>query len=128
MGSMASWQAIPAAPLYTGSKHAVLGIMRSLATTASLLPKPLRLGCIHPFFTDTNILSTPLKLALAGIPFTTTQRVVGAIFYAATDPSKSTNESTWLLANDDRVVVVTKEELKFGVYAMIDQRVNGLKA
>jgi NAD(P)-dependent dehydrogenase (short-subunit alcohol dehydrogenase family) len=125
---MASWQPIPAAPLYTGSKHAILGIMRSLATTASLLPKPLRVGCVHPFFADTKILGLPTKLFLAGIPFTTTERVAGAIFYAATDPDESTNESSWLLADDGEVFLVPKEAFKFGVYAMIDERVNGIKA
>ena len=124
---MASWTAVPGAPLYTGSKHAILGIMRSIATTASLLPKPLRLGCVHPFFADTNILSIPVKLALAGIPLTTKERVAGAIFYVATDPAESTNQGSWLLANDGPLYLVSKEEFKFGVYAMIDQRVNGLK-
>jgi NAD(P)-dependent dehydrogenase (short-subunit alcohol dehydrogenase family) len=128
IGSMASWQGIPGAPLYSGSKHAVLGLMRSLATMASLLPKPLRLGCIHPFFVDTTILSISTKLALAGIPFTTTERVAGAIFYAATDPDEGSNHSSWLLADDGEVFLVPKEEFKFGVYAMIDARVNGLKA
>jgi len=128
IGSMASWQAIPGAPLYTGSKHAILGVMRSLATTASLLPTPLRLGCIHPFFADTTILSLPTKLALAGIPFTTTERVAGAIFYAATDPDESSNHGSWLLADDGQVFLVPNEAFKFGVYAMIDKRVNGLQA
>ena len=128
IGSMASWQCVPGAPLYNGSKHAILGIMRSFETTASLLPKPLRLGCIHPFFADTNILSSPVKLALAGIPFTTKERVAGAIFYATTDPDESTNHASWLLADDGEVFLVPKEHFKLGVYAMIDERVNGLKA
>jgi NAD(P)-dependent dehydrogenase (short-subunit alcohol dehydrogenase family) len=125
---MASWTPIACAPLYTGSKHAILGIMRSLATTASLLPKPLRLGCIHPFFAETSILRTPVRLFLAGIPLTTTERVAGAIFYAATDPDESTNQGSWMLADDGEVFLVPKEEFKFGVYAMLDQRVNGIKA
>jgi len=125
---MASWQGIPGAPLYTSSKHAILGVMRSLATTASLLPKPLRLGCVHPFFVDTTILGIPVKIGLAGIPFTTAERVAGAIFYAATDPDEGSNQSSWLLANDGEVFLVPKEAFKLGVYAMIDDRVNGLKA
>jgi NAD(P)-dependent dehydrogenase (short-subunit alcohol dehydrogenase family) len=125
---MASWHPIAGAPLYTGSKHAILGVMRSLATTASLLPKLLRLGCVHPFFVDTTIFSITTKLALAGIPFTTTERVAGAIFYAATDPDEGSNQSSWLLADDGEVFLVPKEEFKFGVYAMLDERVNGLKA
>lgn len=54
--------------------------------------------------------------------------MAGAIFYAATDPDEGSNQSSWLLANDGEVFLVPKEAFKLGVYAMIDDRVNGLKA
>ncbi|KAF9527312.1 hypothetical protein CPB83DRAFT_856337 [Crepidotus variabilis] len=124
IGSMASWMSIPGGALYTASKHAMLGVMRSLSGT---LPSSVRIGCIHPFFADTSILSIPVKLFLAGIPLTKVERVAGAIFYAATDPDASTNGSSWLLADDGEVFCVPKEEFKFGVYGMLDQRVNSIK-
>jgi hypothetical protein len=65
---------------------------------------------------------------LAGIPLTSVQRVAGAIFYAATDPDESSNGSAWLLADDGEVFMVPKEEFKLGVYAMLDRRVNGIRA
>jgi len=126
IGSVASWIGIGGAPQYSGSKHAVLGIMRALST--AVRSTPLRVGCIHPFFVDTGIVPRPLKLMLAGIPLTSVQRVAGAIFYAATDPDERTNGSAWLLADDGEVFMVPKEEFKLGVYAMLDRRVNGIRA
>jgi len=40
--------AIPGGPLYTASKHAILGIMRSLHFPLEL--QGIRIGVIHPFF------------------------------------------------------------------------------
>ncbi|KAF6763116.1 hypothetical protein DFP72DRAFT_874743 [Ephemerocybe angulata] len=122
IGSMASWIGIPKAPLYSCSKHAILGLMRSL--TKPLAFKGIRVAVIHPFFADTNILPTAVKLFLAGIPLVPVTRVAGAIFYAATDPDPETNGSCWLLPDDGPVFLLKKEELKLGVYEMIDSRVN----
>jgi len=48
IGSMASWQAIPRGALYSASKHAVLGMMRSIHP--EMEERGIRVGCIHPFF------------------------------------------------------------------------------
>jgi NAD(P)-dependent dehydrogenase (short-subunit alcohol dehydrogenase family) len=40
--------AVPMGEMYSGSKHAVLGVMRSLHPILEL--KGIRVGCIHPFF------------------------------------------------------------------------------
>jgi len=122
IGSMASWQPIPFAPLYTASKHAVLGLMRSLSVNA-----PLRLACVHPFFVSTNIVDPIALLFLSGIPKNTVQRVAGTIFYAATNPDENTNGAAWILADDGETLMAVKEELKMGVYKMIDRRVNSVK-
>ncbi|KAL0956837.1 hypothetical protein HGRIS_002949 [Hohenbuehelia grisea] len=124
IGSIASWNGIPKAPLYTASKHAVLGVMRSLSPI--LEEQNIRIGCIHPFFADTNIVPLPAKLFLAGIPKTPVPRIAGAIFYAATDRSPASNGSAWLLTDDGPVFQVPKEEFKEGVYGMIDRRKNAL--
>jgi NAD(P)-dependent dehydrogenase (short-subunit alcohol dehydrogenase family) len=48
LGSMASWQALPSAPLYSASKHAILGFMRSLYLPC--LKDGIRVAVIHPWF------------------------------------------------------------------------------
>ena len=141
----ASWQGIPSGELYTGSKHAVLGVMRALHPIAEL--KGIRVACIHPFFAgaffyvcrsfqanqsvnllDTAIVPIPVKLILAGIPLTPVPRVAGAIFKAATDPDMNTSGSSYLLLDDGPVFRVPKEEFKLGVYKMIDDRANAARA
>ncbi|KAF8813916.1 NAD(P)-binding protein [Phlegmacium glaucopus] len=126
IGSMASWSAIPNGVLYSASKHAVLGMMRSIYP--SMEQKGIRVGCIHPFFADTGIVPIPVKLVLAGIPKTPVSRVAGAIFYAATDTDEKSNGSAWLLVDDGPVFMVPKEEFKQGVYQMIDDRANAGRA
>lgn len=124
IGSMASWFGIPRGEIYSASKHAVLGFMRALHP--SLEAQHIRISVIHPWFADTGILTTPLKIMLAGIPLTPVSRIAGAIFYSATDPDWGTNGCAWLLTHDGPVLLIRKEEFKEGVYKMIDERSNRL--
>jgi len=126
IGSMASWQAIPRGVMYSASKHAVLGMMRSIHPTMEL--KDIRVGSIHPFFADTGIVPASLKIILAGIPKTPVSRVAGAIFYAATDTDQKSSGSAWLLVDDGPVFMIPKEQFKQGVYKMIDDRANAGRA
>jgi len=126
IGSVASWMGIPAGEMYSGSKHAILGVMRALHPIMEL--RGIRVACIHPFFADTAIVPTPVKLLLAGIPLTPVPRVAGAIFHAATDPDLSTSGSGYLLLDDGPVFMVRKEDFKEGVYKMIDNRANSARA
>jgi len=120
IGSMASWQAIVGAPMYSASKHAVLGFMRSLHLPCQ--EAGIRVGVIHPFFADTSILPIHVKIFLAGVPLTPTQRIAGAIFCAATDSDMETSGCPWLLPDDGYVFRLPREKLKYGVYDMIDSR------
>ncbi|KDQ55799.1 hypothetical protein JAAARDRAFT_37225 [Jaapia argillacea MUCL 33604] len=120
IGSMASWQAIPAAPMYSASKHAILGLMRSLYTACQL--DGIRVAVIHPFFADTHIVPTTAKVFLAGIPLTPVARIAGAIFCATTDPDMESSGCAWLLPDDGPVYRIEKEQFKEGVYKMIDER------
>lgn len=122
LGSMASWSGIPRASLYAASKHAVLGVMRSLYPTFKL--RDIRIACIHPFFADTAIVPISVKLALAGIPLAPVPRIAGAIIYSATNPDPETSGCAWLLNDDGPVFMVPREEFKMGVYKMIDDRAN----
>jgi len=124
IGSMASWSGIPGAAMYTASKHAVLGLMRSLYPRFQL--QDMRIACIHPFFADTDIVPIPAKLFLAGIPKTPVPRIAGAVVQAATNPDPETNGCAWLLPDDGPVFMVPREEFKLGVYEMIDKRANAL--
>lgn len=80
------------------------------------------------FSTDTGIVPVPVKVFLAGIPKTPVSRVAGAIFYAATDIDEKSSGSAWLLVDDGPVFMVPKEEFKQGVYKMIDDRANAIRA
>lgn len=59
---------------------------------------------------------------MAGIPLTPVERVAGAIFYAASDPDMETSGCPWLLPDDGYVFRVEKEQLKEGVYEIINVR------
>jgi len=126
LGSMASWQSIVGAPLYSASKHAVLGFMRSIYPLC--LAHGIRVGVIHPFFVDTTIVPIGVKVAMAGIPLTPVERVAGAIFYAATDPDMETSGCPWLLPDDGYVFRLDREQLKEGVYEMIGARTRAAMA
>lgn len=124
LGSIASWTGILGAPMYAASKHAALGIMRSLHPTLELAN--IRIGIIHPFFADTGIVPSVVKLFLAGIPLVPVHRVAGAIFYVATSPDKETNGCAFMLPDDGTVFMVPREDFKMGVYEMLDRRRNSL--
>jgi hypothetical protein len=59
---------------------------------------------------------------MAGIPLTPVERVAGAIFYAASDPDMETSGCPWLLPDNGYLFRLAREELKEGVYEMIDAR------
>ncbi|GAA6015891.1 hypothetical protein JCM11491_007227 [Sporobolomyces phaffii] len=82
LGSMASFFGIPGAPLYSASKHAVLGLMRSMYHNAKA--ERISLSTINPFFCLTGIFGFDALLALSGIPLATIDDVVGAMIYAST--------------------------------------------
>ena len=70
----------------------------------------------------------PIKIAMAGIPQTPIQRVAGAIFYAATDPNMETSGCPWLLPDHSSVLRLDKEDLKEGVYKLINARAEAAMA
>lgn len=64
MGSMASLSPIPTQVLYAVSKHGVLGLFRTLRSTAFV--QGIRVNMLCPYFIETPIVSTPARLLLAG--------------------------------------------------------------
>ncbi|KAF5380225.1 hypothetical protein D9757_008222 [Collybiopsis confluens] len=124
LGSMSSWAAFPPAPTYTATKHAVLGLMRSLDPILAV--QNIRIACITPFFADTNILPIIVKAALIGVPLTPVPRIAGAIVYAASHPDQTTSGCGYVLPDNGPVYKVPREEFKAGVYKIMDDRANSL--
>ncbi|VDB86849.1 unnamed protein product [Peniophora sp. CBMAI 1063] len=125
MGSMSSWQSIPKGPEYSASKHGVLGLMRSLNQTLS--PERIRTAVIHPWFADTAIVPTIVKVALAGIPLTPVSRIAGAVFYSALDTDASSDGCPWLLPDEGPVFLLPQDKLTTGVYGLINARADRAK-
>ncbi|BGP14523.1 hypothetical protein JCM10213_005188 [Rhodosporidiobolus nylandii] len=84
LGSMASFFGLPGAPLYSTSKHAVLGLMRSTAYDAAVYG--IRLNIVNPWFVKTSIFGAVPLLLLAGIPLATVPDVVAAMVAASCKP------------------------------------------
>ena len=65
--SLAGIVPFPPDPIYDASKHAVVGLIRSVAPT--LAPLGITANCVNPGMTDTNILGADAKQALAELDF-----------------------------------------------------------
>ncbi|ORY72427.1 hypothetical protein BCR35DRAFT_282162 [Leucosporidium creatinivorum] len=94
LGSMSSFFGIPLAPMYSMSKHAMMGLFRSLYYSAQ--PIGINVNIVCPWFVATGILDTGALLAVAGLPLATVDNVVSGIFKASSDP----NYNGYILAID----------------------------
>ncbi len=65
--SLAGIVPFPPDPIYDASKHAVVGLVRSVAPT--LAPLDITANCVNPGMTDTNILSDEAKATFADMDF-----------------------------------------------------------
>lgn len=81
LGSMSSFFGIPAAALYSASKHAMLGLFRTIYHDGVIDGVNVNIVC--PWFVHTPILETPARLLIAGLPLATVPKVVEAIVYAS---------------------------------------------
>ncbi|KAF9023969.1 NAD(P)-binding protein [Hymenopellis radicata] len=122
LGSVASWQALPRACLYTATKHAVLGLMRSIYPVFSDLN--IRIAVLHPFFAETDLLYPHIESLPFELPLSPITRVAGAIFYTATNPDSETSGASWIVLDDGPLYAVPKEELKVGVYDKLNHLMN----
>ncbi|KAJ4473033.1 hypothetical protein J3R30DRAFT_3659385 [Lentinula aciculospora] len=123
IGSIASWTALTRAPMYTASKHAVLGLMRSLDD--SFVSRGIRIACIHPFFAATSIVPDIVRLQLAGIPLTPVSRIAETILYAASEPDPSCSGAAfWIPDGGVSTFMISRKEFKPGVYEYIDRQSN----
>ena len=76
LSSMAGLAPLPSQCLYTVSKHAVVGLFRSLRATAFV--HGVRVNMLCPYFIDTPLLRTQARLVLAGGPMGKVEDVVEA--------------------------------------------------
>jgi len=76
IGSMAGIYPMPKQVQYSASKHAIVGVYRSLSCTA--FTKGIRINLLMPYFTDTPMLSTIARVVLAGGPMGKIEDVVDA--------------------------------------------------
>ena len=135
---IASWQAPGTNVMYGASKHAVLGIMRSLNPTCNAAG--IRVGIVHPWFAgthrmsikylasshvalvDTPMLTSGARLMLAGLPLAPLSRIASTIVHIATDPDQKTSGCPWILPDGGEVLRLDKELLKEGVYKILGER------
>lgn len=120
ISSIAGFLPLPGASLYGASKHAVLGLYRSLRATS--FAHGVRVNVVCPYFTDTPILNTFVRVVLAGSVVGTSDDVVEAATRFTADPrvvgrAISTGpklrvvqdgDGEWSLAEDEREVGVEK--------------------
>ncbi|KIJ49688.1 hypothetical protein M422DRAFT_28053 [Sphaerobolus stellatus SS14] len=126
IGSMSTFEAIPGGALYSTSKHAALAVMSSLHGQYN---DRIRFGIVCPWFADTAIVPTAVKLFMAGIPLTPIARVGGAIFKAATDRNPASNGGVYTLPDEGEVFRIDRPALRLdkGVYKMINDRADVLR-
>jgi len=120
IGSMAGNSGLSHAELYSVSKHALLGLCRSLCR--DLQDQGVRTCIITPWFVDTAILPMGIKYLLAGIPLASVDRIVGAIALACTDPDMSTTGSMYSIPDHGPVFQVPRHEPSYGVYKALNDR------
>ncbi|KAF3917271.1 hypothetical protein AA313_de0204231 [Arthrobotrys entomopaga] len=74
VGSIASLYSLSHAPFYNTSKHAVLGLYRSIRQTAK--PDRVRINLLCPYWIETPIIPRDAKLLLAGTDYADMEDVV----------------------------------------------------
>lgn len=84
IASVAGLMPIPGGPLYGASKHAVVGLYRALRSSSFV--HGVRVNMLCPYFIDTPMVSTAIRLALAGGTMGKAEDVVEAATRFAADP------------------------------------------
>ncbi|KAL5513354.1 hypothetical protein ACEPAH_3753 [Sanghuangporus vaninii] len=114
------------APLYCSSKYAVFSLMQSLKPEFER--SGFRIASIHPWFTDTPIISESVRNLLYGIPLSPKYRVTGAVVLAVTDTLPGTNGAAYTIPDEREVFRIMPEHLNEGVFDLLAKRakrVNG---
>ncbi|KAJ7854609.1 hypothetical protein B0H13DRAFT_1642331 [Mycena leptocephala] len=123
--STPSWEAIPLTPMYTSSKFAIRGLMRSLYPLVE--HDNIRIACVDPVWADTPILSLTARLVLTGSELLPATRVAQTVLYAATDPDPATSGCSWLLPDNGPIMRLERENIREGTYGVINDRIARFK-
>jgi hypothetical protein len=89
---------------------------------APLSARGIRVAVVHPWFTDTTLMTTMNRVAIAGIPMLPIERVAGTIIFSSTDPDIASTGAIWLLPDDGPLLRLEREIIKGGVYDIIAER------
>ncbi|KAK4701877.1 hypothetical protein P7C70_g4351, partial [Phenoliferia sp. Uapishka_3] len=122
IGSMASFLPIPAAPAYTLSKHAMLGLARS--TYYNGVADGINVNIVCPWFVHTPILDTPARLLIAGLPLATVPDVVDAMLYG----SSVSDSGLSICVDPTGVLSISQKAFEFGTdgfYLVFANRAKG---
>ncbi|EJT99236.1 NADP-binding protein [Dacryopinax primogenitus] len=108
-GSVASYLG-EGVPLYTATKHGVLGLVRSLAST--LKNDNITINLVAPFFTDSALMYPSLRTFCTSrnIPVSRASSVAKALAYNALRGSEWTGKGVWVAADKWGEVEVGLEE------------------
>lgn len=124
IGSMGSLSGIPAAPIYAASKHALLGFMRSISYEFNL--EGIRIAAVCPWFADTSIVPTKLRIFFVGVPFVPLSKIAGAVLLAATDKTPDTHGAVYTLPDEREVLRIPPPQINEGVYQIMNNRAKRL--
>ena len=82
--SLAGLIPFPPDPVYDATKHAVVGLIRSIASL--LEPQGITANCVNPGMTDTNIMGDEIRAVLAAAEFPLMQpsQIADAVVHAIT--------------------------------------------
>ncbi|KAI0093225.1 NAD(P)-binding protein [Irpex rosettiformis] len=109
---------------YTASKHAILGIQRSLSPVCTM--KGIRSGSVHPGFVDTPLIEGLADAGVtSGFPMIPVERVAAICLAIATDTDLDTSERPWLLVDGEGVERLHDFELSEGLYKELNSRLRG---
>lgn len=97
IGSAASYVPVPGQELYTASKHAVLGLMRSVSKRKACLENGISISMIAPWFTETQMTRGVSKEAIEGVLTSSAYDVALAVSIVVTLPLQRANGmSIWV--------------------------------
>jgi NAD(P)-dependent dehydrogenase (short-subunit alcohol dehydrogenase family) len=97
VGSAASYIGVPGQDLYTASKHAVLGFMRSVSKRKECLENGISVSMVAPWFTETQMTSGISRESIKGFLTSSAHDVASAVSIAVTLPLERVNGmSIWV--------------------------------
>ncbi|KAI0812535.1 NAD(P)-binding protein [Irpex lacteus] len=121
IGSVAAFHPMYGTVQYTASKHAVLGIQRSISPVCTV--KGIRSGSVHPGFVDTPLIEGLADAGVTtGFPMIPVERVAAVCLAIATDTDPDTSERPWVLVDAEGVERLHDFELNEGLYKELNSR------